>query len=66
MGHTPRDFQEMVAAGWLRRIPVDPIGDPFLLKDGRVIVAHPDDLPFITKGLPEGKEASDVPKLPSK
>jgi hypothetical protein len=66
LGHTPKDFQEMVAAGWLRRSPVDPIGDPFLLEDGRVTVAHPDDLPFITKGLPRGQEPSDVPKYPSK
>jgi len=55
----PRSFAELVAAGWLRRIPVDPLGRPYkLMADGRVEVADPDPLPFITKGLPPGREPS--------
>ena len=58
-GSQPRSFAELVAARWLRRIPVDPIGHPYQLKsNGRVEVADPDPLPFITKGLPPGREPS--------
>lgn len=58
-GVMPRNFVDLVAAGWLRRLPVDPIGNPYkLMPDGRVEVAEPDPLPFITKGLPPGREPS--------
>ena len=58
-GAQPRSFVELTAKGWLRRIPVDPTGHPYKLKpDGRVEVANPDALPFITSGLPPGREPS--------
>jgi hypothetical protein len=58
-GSEPRSFAEMVAAGWLRRIPVDPLGMPYkLMAGGRVEVADPESLPFIHKGLPPGMEPS--------
>lgn len=60
VGHSPSGFQELEAAGWIRRIPLDPAGYPFQIKDGRVLVAQPSELPFITKGLPEGR-ASELP-----
>jgi hypothetical protein len=64
-GHFPANLQELQAAGWVRRLPMDPLGYPYHIRDGRVEVAHPDELPFITKGLPPGREASDIPKVPS-
>jgi len=65
-GHYPADLQELQGAGWIRRIPLDPLGYPYLVRDGRVEVSHPDDLPFITKGLPPGYQASERLKSPSK
>lgn len=56
-GHVPASWMEMVSAGYLRALPVDPLGYPYkLLPDGRVEVQSPDDLPFISKGLPPGRE----------
>lgn len=50
-GHLPANFQEMVAAGWLRQVPSDPTGDPYrLLPNGRVEVHSPK--PFVHYGLP--------------
>jgi hypothetical protein len=44
------------ATGWRGRT-VDPLGHPYKLDaDGRVRVQDPDNLPFITKGLPPGRE----------
>ncbi|HWR34635.1 MAG TPA: hypothetical protein VN622_02050 [Clostridia bacterium] len=60
-GRAPASFQEMVAAGYLKRLPVDPLENPYQVRGGRVEVAYPDDLPFITKGLPPGRKASVVP-----
>jgi tetratricopeptide (TPR) repeat protein len=57
-GRLPSNFAEMAAAGWLRGIPVDPAGEPFVLTpEGRVEVSKPWFLPFITKGLPPGTES---------
>ncbi len=58
-GRLPRTFLEMISAGWLRALPVDPLGRPYkLMPDGRVEVQSPDDLPFIHRGLPRGEQAS--------
>ena len=55
-GHLPQSFREMVLGGYLRGIPLDPVGNPYkLMKDGRVEVADQDTLPFISKGLPPGE-----------
>lgn len=64
-GHAPTSFHEMVANGWLRRVPLDPHGNPYQIRDGRVVVSDPEDFPFITQGLPSGEEASAAPKKPS-
>ena len=54
-GHFPQGFEELVRAGILRGMPLDPAGHTYkLLPDGRVEVRVPDDLPFIEKGLPPG------------
>ena len=52
-GIQPTSFGQLVAAGYLRRVPLDPIGLPYKIRpDGRVEVQDPDELPFIQKGLP--------------
>jgi hypothetical protein len=56
----PGSFLELVQAGYLPRLPVDPLGNPYLLVEGRVQVSHSDSLPFITKGLPPGQKPSLV------
>ena len=56
-GRLPASFMEMLAAGYLRALPTDPLGYPYkLMPDGRVEVQSPDDLPFITQGLPPDKQ----------
>jgi hypothetical protein len=51
----PLSMQELAAAEQMPGIPVDPDGHAYKLSaDGRVLVEHPDDFPFITKGLPAG------------
>jgi len=52
-GRLPTSLWEVAAAEHLRGIPLDPDGNPYELSlDGQVLVAKPDDFPFITKGLP--------------
>jgi tetratricopeptide (TPR) repeat protein len=54
-GIQPTSFRDLIRAGYLRGIPMDPLGRPYRLQpDGRVEVQDPDDLPFIEKGLPPG------------
>ena len=63
-GHTPENWADLVRAGYLPGIPLDPVGHPYKLAvGGRVEVRAPDDLPFITKGLPPDVQASEKPKL---
>lgn len=52
-GAFPLSFLQLVEAGYLRRVPVDPVGDPYKVRpDGKVVVQDPEALPFITRGLP--------------
>jgi hypothetical protein len=60
-GHLPSAWQELIATGSLRRVPVDPKGHAYRLVDGRVQVAEPELFPFITRGLPPGQESGDLP-----
>ena len=54
-GRLPSSMQELVAAEGLRGIPADPDGYPYKLdSEGRVLVEHPDDFPFVTRGVPPG------------
>lgn len=66
-GRLPDSFSDLVTAGFLRGIPVDPLGHTYkLTPDGRVEVRVPDDLPFIQKGTPPGYVPPLKPKfLPS-
>jgi hypothetical protein len=50
-GSRPSDFSDLVNADLLRGIPVDPLGHPYRIGNGRVEVTDPEALPFITKGL---------------
>ena len=52
-GRLPTSLWEVAAAEHLRGIPLDPDGNPYELSvGGQVLVAEPDDFPFITKGVP--------------
>lgn len=63
-GRFPQDFSEMVSAGLLRGIPLDPLNHPYKLEPGgKVVVTHPDDLPFLDKGLPNGYVPKPFPTL---
>jgi hypothetical protein len=63
-GHYPGNWAELVRAGYLPGIPLDPAAHPYkLAPEGKVWVAMPDALPFITQGLPPGVKASEMPKL---
>lgn len=61
-GRLPTSLIELVETGYLRGIPVDPLGRPYkLTHDGRIEVADPDSLPFITKGLPADSAPAFAP-----
>jgi hypothetical protein len=63
-GRSPSNWVELVRERYLRGIPVDPSGRPYRLgPNGRVLVQAPEDLPFITQGLPQGAEPSN-PRVP--
>jgi tetratricopeptide (TPR) repeat protein len=54
-GRIPTSLWEVADAEHLKGVPVDPDGVPFELSlDGQVLVANPDDFPFISKGTPPG------------
>jgi tetratricopeptide (TPR) repeat protein len=56
LGRQPRAWQEVVQTGFLRGIPLDPKGRPFILMpDGRVQYSRPDDFPFVQLGLPKNR-----------
>ena len=54
MGRAPQSMSELIQAGLLPGIPVDPRGRAYKIVGGRVEVADPDAFPFITKGLAPG------------
>jgi tetratricopeptide (TPR) repeat protein len=63
-GHSPATFAEMTTGGYLRGIPVDPVGNTYkLAPNGHVQVREPDQLPFLQKGLPPGYTAPAVPNI---
>jgi hypothetical protein len=65
-GRFPASFEDLVSAGVLRGVPVDPAGHTYkLLPGGKVEVRAPQDLPFIEKGLPPGYIPVNRIKLPS-
>jgi hypothetical protein len=61
-GHLPASLVDLVYANMLPDIPLDPAGHPYkLTSDGRIEVRNPDDIPFITKGLPPGYQPPIAP-----
>lgn len=60
-GYSPAGWPELISSGMLRRVPVDPKDNPYRLVGGRVQVSQIDLFPFITRGLPPGKELGDLP-----
>ena len=63
-GRLPATMYELALELGLIGLPVDPDGNPYLLAaDGQVLVEHPDDFPFITKGTPPGYKPPAVPKF---
>jgi tetratricopeptide (TPR) repeat protein len=51
-GRRPSSFSELEAAGMLRAVPLDPLGEPYkLTPDGQVEVQEPKRFPFLGKGL---------------
>jgi len=57
-GVLPRSMTDLVGAGLLRSIPLDPTGRPYrIASDGRLQVQFPDELPFLEKGAPRGYTA---------
>jgi len=54
-GRNPSSFADLVRAGMLRGIPVDPTGTQYRLDDdGHVFVSQPADFPYSEKALPSG------------
>lgn len=65
-GHFPSSFEEMVRAGMLRGIPLDPRGNEYQLDaQGHVFVSDPENFPFVQKALPPGYVPSSFPRIPS-
>ncbi len=62
-GHQAQSWNDLIEVGMMHGIPRDPMGNPYEIHAGHVEVKNPDDFPFITKGLPPGKEASVVPQI---
>jgi hypothetical protein len=61
-GRWPANWAELVTAGYLRGVPRDPTQRPYrLAPGGRVLVQAPDDLPFITLGLPPPEPSNRQP-----
>jgi tetratricopeptide (TPR) repeat protein len=61
-GAFPTSFLPLVSAGWLPRIPTDPLGHTYKLRpDGHVEVQDPEALPFIHQGLPPGYKPAGLP-----
>lgn len=54
-GRNPASFVELVRAGMLRGIPLDPTGTAYQIDDqGHVFVSQPADFPYSERALPPG------------
>jgi tetratricopeptide (TPR) repeat protein len=66
-GRLPANMQELAASEHLAGTPADPDGVAYeLTPQGRVVVANPENFPFITQGLPPGYKPSGLPKFHTK
>jgi tetratricopeptide (TPR) repeat protein len=67
MGLMPQDMNDLVRAGMIAGVPVDPNGHAYkLMFDGRVEVQDPDSILYITKGTPPGYQPPQPKKDPPK
>lgn len=63
-GRLPANMIELARAEGIPGIPVDPDGNPYkLTPEGRILVEHPENFPFISKGTPPGYEFKGKPKF---
>ncbi len=54
-GHLPASFRDMAAANLLPGMPLDPLGQPYVLTtEGTVEVRYPEKFKFLEKGAPKG------------
>lgn len=64
-GRLPASMGDLERAGFIHGVPADPKGRPYkLMPDGRIEVQHPENLYFITKGLPPGVTPPQPPRVP--
>jgi hypothetical protein len=60
-GHKPNGMRELVDAGLLPGIPMDPAGNPYGIDSfGEVVLKDPAKVPFATKGLGHGVEGNPL------
>jgi tetratricopeptide (TPR) repeat protein len=65
-GNYPQSFSNLVRAGILRGLPVDPVGNEYQLdSQGNVFIADPDNFPFVEKALPLGFVPRTIPRIPA-
>lgn len=54
-GRWPMSIGELIRAGYIGGVPIDPTGRPYkVMAGGRVEVQDPDSIQYITKGTPPG------------
>ena len=64
-GTYPQSLRDLVRAGILRGVPVDPTGNEYQLdSQGNVFIADPENFPFVEKALPPGYVPRTVPRIP--
>jgi tetratricopeptide (TPR) repeat protein len=62
-GRLPATMGDLERAGFIRGTPADPKGHPYkLMPDGRIEVQDPQNIYFITKGLPPGATPPQPPQ----
>ncbi len=62
-GRLPGSMSDLERAGFIRGTPIDPKGHAYkLMADGRIEVQQPEQIYFITKGLPPGASSPQPPR----
>jgi tetratricopeptide (TPR) repeat protein len=63
-GRLPSSLYELAATERWPGLPTDPDGVPYKITvEGRILVDHPENFPFISKGLPAGYKPSALPRF---
>lgn len=63
-GHPPQRMSDLIQAGYLRGVPVDPFDKAYKIVDGHIEVQDPKALPFITRGLPPNEKPALIQVTP--